>query len=64
MIHFDGVFFELFITCTLYLIVWFELIFRYLRSEMIMYLNVSINYLSNINCKFVMRFGYHYFRLI
>ena len=26
---------------------------------MIMYLNVSINYLSNINCKFVMRFGYH-----
>ena len=26
---------------------------------MIMYLNVFINYLSNINCKFVMRFGYH-----
>ena len=26
---------------------------------MIMYLNVSINYLSNINCKFVMRFEYH-----
>ena len=31
---------------------------------MIMYLNVSINYLSNINYKFVMRFGYLYFRLI
>ena len=26
---------------------------------MIVYLNVSINYLSNINYKFVMRFGYH-----
>ena len=26
---------------------------------MIMYLNVSINYLSNINCKFVMWFEYH-----
>ena len=26
---------------------------------MIMYLNVSINYLSNIHYKFVMRFGYH-----
>ena len=26
---------------------------------MIMYLNVSINYLSNINCKFVMMFSYH-----
>ena len=26
---------------------------------MIMYLNVFINYLNNINCKFVMRFGYH-----
>ena len=26
---------------------------------MTMHLNVSINYLSNINCKFVMRFGYH-----
>ena len=24
-----------------------------------MYLNGSINYLSNINYKFVMRFGYH-----
>ena len=24
-----------------------------------MYLNVSINYLSNINCKYVMRFDYH-----
>ena len=24
-----------------------------------MYLNVSINYLSNMNCKFVMRFDYH-----
>ena len=26
---------------------------------MIMYLNLSINYLSNINRKFVMKFGYH-----
>ena len=26
---------------------------------MTMHLNVSINYLSNINCKFVMKFGYH-----
>ena len=26
---------------------------------MIMYLYVSINYLSNSNWKFVMRFGYH-----
>ena len=26
---------------------------------MIMYLNVSINYLSNIHYEFVMRFGYH-----
>ena len=26
---------------------------------MAMYLNMSINYLSNINCKFVMRFDYH-----
>ena len=26
---------------------------------MAMYLNVSINYLSNINCKFVMKFNYH-----
>ena len=26
---------------------------------MIMYLKVSINYLSYINCKFVMRFSYH-----
>ena len=26
---------------------------------MIMYLNVSINYLNNINCKFVMSFVYH-----
>ena len=24
-----------------------------------MYLNVSINYSSNLNCKFVMRFDYH-----
>ena len=37
----------------------FELIFKYFRSDMIMYLNVFINYLSNINCKFVIRFGYH-----
>ena len=26
---------------------------------MALYLNVSINYLSNINFKFVMRFDYH-----
>ena len=26
---------------------------------MIMYLNISINYLNNINCKFVIRFGYY-----
>ena len=26
---------------------------------MIMYLKVSINYLSYINCNFVMRFSYH-----
>ena len=26
---------------------------------MAMYLNVSINYLSNINCKFVMKFNYN-----
>ena len=26
---------------------------------MTMYLNVPINYLSDINCKFMMRFDYH-----
>ena len=26
---------------------------------MAMYLYMSINYLNNINCKFVMRFDYH-----
>ena len=32
---------------------------KYVSIYMSMYLNVSFNYLSNINSKFVMRFDYH-----
>ena len=50
-IHFGGVFFEVFRSESLSL--YQNTIYT------IMYSNVSINYLNNINCKFVMRFGYH-----
>ena len=51
LIHFGSVFFEVFRSENLSL---------YQNTiYMIMYSNVSINYLNNINCKFVMRFGYH-----
>ena len=51
LIHFGSVFFEVFRSENLSL--YQNTIYT------IMYSNVSINYLNNINCKFVMRFGYH-----
>ena len=67
MIHFGSVFFELFITCTLYPSYSFGLsqFLEFFRSENlslyqnIIYMIVYLNYLSNTNRKFVMRFVYH-----
>ena len=61
LIHFGGVSFEFAVTCTLSPSCSFGLNLNLYENKIYttMYLNVSINYLSNMNCKFVMRFDYH-----